>query len=570
LPARADEKPAAAYRSNFGEKAGPEWSHDKTDKAPADGRRFLGQFGNNEVSLSLRRLAPHKYVRASFDFYAIRSWDGSNDPLRECGPDVWSVRVGGGPLLVRATFASATVMRCDRQTFPDLYPGPTHPRFTGAAQKDTLGYQFGVSAGDAVYKMTVVFPHEEANLALIFAATDLEPLDNESWGLDNVVVELLGRPGPLGAERLQDHWRALGSDDPVKAWASLWEMVPGGDETVTFLAERLRTAEPNTHEVRRLAALLDAEDWKTRERATQELLQMGPAILPILQEIRTAKPSPEALSRIEWILDEARKKDPSRMSLARHLRAVHLLDVIGTPKARRLLADYAQAGVAAASWPASAATRASPRSSTAATQPDVRRAVAALLDQSRADLRALRFDEAALLCVRSTALAKSARSSAEEDALALLARVMGMQVAWGEVEEFEARFRNGDQGIEVRTNLLVRSLGDLDSPGRAAVYVGPDLHPEWSEYLEWAAMDPGKPSAAQCLKLAEWYRQQAGRFGAVGIGNMLERSRTYYENYLRLQDKPDPSARENLKDVHARLTNLGHFPPKPLLRQAGT
>lgn len=40
-------------------------------------RTFLGEFGNDTVSLSLTDLGVHTGVQIDFDLYLIRTWDGS-------------------------------------------------------------------------------------------------------------------------------------------------------------------------------------------------------------------------------------------------------------------------------------------------------------------------------------------------------------------------------------------------------------------------------------------------------------------------------------------------------------
>jgi len=174
--ARAD----LAYRHDFEGPVGPEWSSRHVDTTPAGGRHFLGQFGNDQVGLRLDNLPRHTWVTISFDLYVVQSWDGNHATV---GPDVWSVGVDGAQTLLRTTFSNSE----PRQAFPDPYPGGDYPARTGAAEIDTLGYPY---IGDSVYRLTFTFPHTGHSVAFNFAGTGLEPLGNETWGLDNVAVEL--------------------------------------------------------------------------------------------------------------------------------------------------------------------------------------------------------------------------------------------------------------------------------------------------------------------------------------------------------------------------------------------
>ena len=47
-------KPVVIYSNDFEELPGPAWSDQKTDITPKGGRRFLGQFGNDEIVLRLK------------------------------------------------------------------------------------------------------------------------------------------------------------------------------------------------------------------------------------------------------------------------------------------------------------------------------------------------------------------------------------------------------------------------------------------------------------------------------------------------------------------------------------
>jgi len=65
------------YFNNFEGAVGSEWSNTSTDITPVKARRFLGQFGNETVSLALAGLPSHEYLTVSFDLFLIRSWDGN-------------------------------------------------------------------------------------------------------------------------------------------------------------------------------------------------------------------------------------------------------------------------------------------------------------------------------------------------------------------------------------------------------------------------------------------------------------------------------------------------------------
>lgn len=177
------------YYADFESDVGSEWSEGITDVTLVGNRRFLGQFGNQTISLNLSNLPEHASVTIAFDLFVIESWDGSD--CAGCAPDIWELSVPGGPPLLRTTFSN--VEGNDIQAFPGTFPDDHYPRRTGAAETNTLGYY---AYGDAVYYLTFTFPHTADFVRVDFSATtiDFQEEWRESWGLDNVRVSVGAPP----------------------------------------------------------------------------------------------------------------------------------------------------------------------------------------------------------------------------------------------------------------------------------------------------------------------------------------------------------------------------------------
>lgn len=220
-----------------------------TDETPS-GRWFLGQFGANDqaslnLDLSLYGTGP-KSVKLEFDAFLLRSWDGNlvQPPVSDAllgpvpvGPDIFGVRyasTGGqqGTLLhntfsqgipeVGQSYCAGVMPQCGPTWFSD--------------EKNTLGYHYTISptgipvpvapenAMDMVYRFndgtsthgnkTFFFDVTGDSLTITFysqnlqlraqewlAANGVDPgsrlaLLDESWGLDNVRVEVAAVPEP--------------------------------------------------------------------------------------------------------------------------------------------------------------------------------------------------------------------------------------------------------------------------------------------------------------------------------------------------------------------------------------
>lgn len=226
---------ATVYFNDFqgvlGTDWGSEWSTTAasgihTASAPnpdyADTRLFLGEYGNDTLTLSLGGLAPHTTATVSFSLYLIRSWDGndttvvSNDPL---GSDTWSLGIAGGPTLLNTTFSNGNSVAgqnydgaystytytqwtpCDAYAG---YSGPGNAPMTGANECYSLGYKFTDANVtnenmDSVYNFSFLFAHNSSDLVLNFSASGLQGLADESWGLDNVQVQISAVPVPAAA-----------------------------------------------------------------------------------------------------------------------------------------------------------------------------------------------------------------------------------------------------------------------------------------------------------------------------------------------------------------------------------
>lgn len=311
-----------AYTSNFENPVGAEWSLTDTDVTPKDHHHFLGQFVNDRASLKLDHLGPHRYLRVSFDLLILLSWDGNgvHSPDRNViGPDFWGLSVERGPVLIWNTFSNALrdsqfPEEAKWQSFPSPVPGEKLPAMTGAVQKQALGFIWeGYNASkplDAVYHISLVFPHTADVAQLNFEGFNLEQANgeqcNESWGLNHVNVEALDEadvkpPAAADFEALLE--KATGVD-PAAANEAFWRLVLGGPEAASFLRKSLPPA-VTMERVPRLVRDLGAHDMDKREAAMTELRELGSAIAdPALRRAARTDDLVERRSRAMKLLQE--------------------------------------------------------------------------------------------------------------------------------------------------------------------------------------------------------------------------------------------------------------------------
>jgi uncharacterized repeat protein (TIGR01451 family) len=194
------------YCNDFETSVGSEWTNTKMSTTPS-GRNFLGDFGNQKVSLKLANLPTHKRVYVTYDLFLIRSWDGnrvywesdlqnaSPDAL-VVGPDHWVLGIDNQSL-IDTTFSNWDSLGF-RQAYPGIYPYGDFPARLGSVEKNTLGYTFSGNPMDGVYSMTVIAEHTANTFQLDFSAYNIQELIDESWGVDNVCVHVAYDANLLG------------------------------------------------------------------------------------------------------------------------------------------------------------------------------------------------------------------------------------------------------------------------------------------------------------------------------------------------------------------------------------
>jgi WD40 repeat protein len=147
-------------------------------------------------------------------------------------------------------------------------------------------------------------------------------------------------PGPtarLSRDELAALWDDLASADAATAYRALCRLAAAPPQAVALVGRRLHpTPAPDRRQVTRLIADLDHERFTIREQATVELVRLDELATAALRDALQRRPSPEAARRIAGLLQRGERDIPPLQKL-RALRAVELLEHIGTPPARRVL-----------------------------------------------------------------------------------------------------------------------------------------------------------------------------------------------------------------------------------------
>jgi len=141
----------------------------------------------------------------------------------------------------------------------------------------------------------------------------------------------------LTDEDLARHWDRLRNGTTEEAYRSKWALAGDPMKTVAFLRERLQPEQPFPIErVRAWIVDLDAAQYSVREHASRELLNHFDQAESELRAALKGTTSAEARKRLNQIIASAEVGIPEP-DLLRDLRALEVLEQIGTPEARDVL-----------------------------------------------------------------------------------------------------------------------------------------------------------------------------------------------------------------------------------------
>jgi RNA polymerase sigma factor (sigma-70 family) len=150
------------------------------------------------------------------------------------------------------------------------------------------------------------------------------------------------KPGaaPPTAPELEAFWKDLASPRAARAQAAVRALTAAADQAVPLLAKRVRLSSAESDRLARLISNLDSDTFTIREQASAELEKLGLAAESALRQALAGSLSLEARKRAAAVLETLEKVHrPERF---RAVRAIQVLELIGTPEARRVLAVLAR------------------------------------------------------------------------------------------------------------------------------------------------------------------------------------------------------------------------------------
>jgi WD40 repeat protein len=144
--------------------------------------------------------------------------------------------------------------------------------------------------------------------------------------------------GTAPAGDLSTSWERL-ADSAEESHPAIWQMVAAGDTAVRFLSARLRpVTEMDAKLVTKSVSELDSDRFSIREEAMRAIAGYQDQAVVALRQALAGRPSLEARRRLERLLE---RTEPTYRDRRRELRALAVLEYVGSPLAREVLRTLA-------------------------------------------------------------------------------------------------------------------------------------------------------------------------------------------------------------------------------------
>jgi len=206
-----------------------------------------------------------------------------------------------------------------------------------AEQYAAVAWQLGVKAEPVVltgHRGALVSVHyDSASKHLLTLSADSTML---LWDLTRFAKP--ATPYRLEVKDQQKVWAELRDPDAARALAVIHQLA-AQPQTVPWLAERLlkQVVMPDPDQVRELIEKLDSAKFNEREKATEQLTQLGNTATPALREALNSGVSAEVRRRLQGILEKSHEAGGLDGLSLQAIRGIETLEIMGTTKALQAL-----------------------------------------------------------------------------------------------------------------------------------------------------------------------------------------------------------------------------------------
>jgi hypothetical protein len=197
--------------------------------------------------------------------------------------------------------------------------------------------------------------YHKGHVVSLAPAADGKTLVSGSTDMTGLVWDVPGlapsraQPKELDAAAVERLWKDLAEGTPARAHEAIRTLAAAPKQSMPWLTERIKPIiAPDEEKLRKLVADLDSPQFAVRQKAEDELEKLGELAELALAKLLAGKPNLDTKQRADKLMEKMVTTHPLRPEVLQVVRALAVLEEMGTPEARQLLEKLAggAAGVA--------------------------------------------------------------------------------------------------------------------------------------------------------------------------------------------------------------------------------
>jgi WD40 repeat protein len=166
------------------------------------------------------------------------------------------------------------------------------------------------------------------------------------WDISDLLRTARGSEHEIPSGELKLLWEDLALEDAAKAYQAIGRLARSRKQVLPWLRKHLQPVPAvDARRVAKLVAELDDDRFAIREKATNQLVELGERAIPQLRKALSDHPSLELRQRAEALLKQVEAMSSHKLRIS---RSVEVVEAIGGNDAERLLREWA-GGAAGAS-----------------------------------------------------------------------------------------------------------------------------------------------------------------------------------------------------------------------------
>jgi RNA polymerase sigma factor (sigma-70 family) len=276
---------------------------------------------------------------------------GQHGPCRLAfSPDGRTLALGGWDKKVRVwdTITGQELMKAEGLDFINALAIPPNGRTVAAATGWANGEVrlLDIRTGESLLRLR---GHESYASALAFSPDGKTVASGQRdttalvWDLSPGLRRLGALAPELSDKELQSWWEQLAGTDVKKGRAAVEALAAAPKSSLPFLKSRLRPVErAKSEHIQGLIADLDSAKHAVREAAMKELAALGVEAESALRRALKDTLSTDARRRMQALLEGPPPRPIPAGELLRRLRAIHVLEQIGSTEAASILKELAE------------------------------------------------------------------------------------------------------------------------------------------------------------------------------------------------------------------------------------